>query len=111
MDGPLDVSRGASASEATFECSDADSPWASGVDVTAVSTHGRRLTDTPLPVHDPHRLLAFVEQQGDVFEVMQLGVGFEWHELGSLDAAVEFVIASGPALARGRLSGELSTRC
>ena len=82
-------------------------PTLQDVEITAVTGHGWRVSDDRLPQGDPLRLLAYVEQRGDRFEVMQLGSGFEWHEFDSMDAAVEFVLRTGPQVAQERLTGEL----
>ena len=86
----------------------ADHPVVEDLELTPVTAHGWRVTDGRLPLRDPHRLLAFVERRGDVFEVMQLGAGFEWHEFESLEAAIMFVCATGPRYARARSQGELA---
>lgn len=75
--------------------------------ITAVTGHGWRVSDGRLPQGDPLRLLAFVEQRDDRFEVMQLGSGFQWHEFDSMGAAVAFVLRTGPQVAQERLTGEL----
>ncbi len=98
----------ADAPEATYGFSDRDSPHAGQLGLTPVTAHGWRVVDDRLPARDPFRLLAFIERRGDLFEVMQLGAGFEWHEFESLDAAVAFVCETGSRLAQERMRGDLA---
>ena len=93
--------------EATFGFTGRDAPSLVDMQLTAVTSHGWRVSDARLPFGDPFRLLAFIERRGDVFEVMQLGAGFEWHEFGSMDSALAFVLVTGPRAAQERLHGEL----
>jgi hypothetical protein len=99
---------GPAAPEATFLFVGSDSPVPDDVDLAPVTSHGWRVTDRRLPVHDPLRLLGYIERRGDVFEVMQLGAGFEWNEFPSLVAAVEYLCRTGAGVARARLSGDLA---
>lgn len=94
--------------ESTYGFTGRDGPSVAEVRVTAVTAHGWRISDERLPKGDPFRVLAFVEHHGDVFEVMQLGAGFEWHEFESMDAAVAFVVETGSQIAQQRFRDELS---
>jgi hypothetical protein len=94
--------------EATSLFVGSDSPVPDGLELTPVTSHGWRVTDGRLPVHDPLRLLGYIERRGDVFDVMQLGAGFEWNEFPSLVAAVEYLCRTGVGVARARPSGDLA---
>lgn len=94
-------------SEAGSGCSASGPPGTGDLRLTAVSPLAWRVVDGRLAADDPLRLLAFIELRGDEFEVMQLGRRFEWHRFDTLSAAVAFVCATGPQVARERLTGDL----
>ncbi len=94
--------------EATFLFAGSDAPVSGDLQLTSVTSRGWRVTDGRLPVHDPLRLLGYIERRADVFEVMRFGAGFEWNEFPSLVAAVEFICRTGAGVARARLSGDLA---
>lgn len=56
--------------------------------VQPVSGTSWRVCDTRLPEDDVFRLLGFIENKGDRFEVMQLDHGFVWLSFDSLREAV-----------------------
>lgn len=96
------------APEATYGFTDLDAPRPSDVQLTPVTPHGWRVSDTRLPLRDPLRLLAYIERRDEVYEVMQLGRGFEWHEFSSLDDAFDFVLRTSARFAQARLQIEWS---
>lgn len=106
--GPIGV---IDAPEATYGFTDLDAPAPSDVQLARVTPHGWRVSDTRLPPRDPLRLLAFIELRDDVFEVMQLGRGFEWHVFPSLEEALEFVLRTAGRYAQARLQVEWGGAC
>ena len=104
----LGVSAAVASPEATYGFTRRDGPSVEDVQLTVVTAHGWRVSDGRLPLGDPLRLLAFVEERRGVFEVMQLGADFHWHEFESLEEALAFVIETCPRVAQERLSGELA---
>jgi hypothetical protein len=68
------------------------------VDVQTLSPAAWRVRDTRFSEHDARALIGFVERKGEVYEVMQLGSGFQWFRYPSLAQAVmHFRQANVPA--------------
>ena len=87
----------------------ADAPSLRDLRIDPVTTHGWRISDRRVPTGDPFGFLAFVEQRGGIFEVTHLGVGLEWHEFDSLDAAAAFVAETGARAARAHVTDRMTT--
>jgi hypothetical protein len=78
-----------------------EAPGAEDIDVQTLSPEAWRVKDVRFPEHDARALIGFIEKKDDVFEVMQLGDGFQWFTYGSLSDAVDhFVRVSPPASPR-----------
>ncbi|GAB3039402.1 hypothetical protein GCM10027052_19440 [Parafrigoribacterium mesophilum] len=76
-----------------------NAPEACNIDVQSLSPSAWRICDTRFSQHDDARaLIGFVEEKDGVFEVMQMGRGFEWFTYATLeDAIAHFVRVSPPA--------------
>lgn len=75
-----------------------EAPEAADIDVQALSSEAWRVRDLRFAEHDARALIGFIEKKEDVFEVMQLGGGFQWFTYPSLsDAIAHFVRVSPPA--------------
>lgn len=78
-------------------------PSIEDVGLERVTGHGWRVTDARLSMHDPFRVLGFIEYRAERFEVMQIGAGFEWHLFGTLQDAVAHIVRTAEGLAQQRL--------
>ena len=96
-----------SAPEATFGLTDRDGPGPEDLGLDQVTAHGWRVTDDRLPPRDPFRVLGFIEYRADLFEVMQIGGGFEWHTFATLQDALAHIVSTATELAQQRI-GALS---
>ncbi|MEO6505010.1 MAG: hypothetical protein ABIW36_02480 [Terrimesophilobacter sp.] len=75
-----------------------DTPKATEIDVRSLSTSAWRVRDTRFPEHDARALIGFIEEKGEVFEVMQMGRGFQWFTYRTLQEAIaHFVRVNPPA--------------
>lgn len=73
-------------------------PEATDIDVRSLSSSAWRIRDTRFPEHDARALIGFIEAKGEMFEVMQMGRGFQWFTYPTLqDAIAHFVRVSPPA--------------
>jgi len=71
---------------------------ATDIDVQSLSPSAWRVRDTRFPESDARALIGFIEEKGEVFEVMQMGSGFQWFTYHSLqDAIGHFGRANPPA--------------
>ena len=98
------------AGNATIPTALTTAPTSHDLHIDPVTTHGWRVSDRRVPPGAPFGFLAFIEQRGEVFEVIQLGVGLEWHEFDSLSKAMRFIAEIGSRAARQHLSGRTTTR-
>ena len=73
--------------------------------LTALTSHGWRVSDGRLPLDDPMRVLAFIEIRDGRIEVMQLGCGFRWDVFPTMREALEHVVRTTPAVTMERLGG------
>jgi hypothetical protein len=74
----------------TKEAPDAvtDAPRAEDIDVQPLSASAWRIRDNRFDQQDARALIGFIEKKADLFEVMQLGQGFQWFTYPSLDEAI-----------------------
>jgi hypothetical protein len=75
-----------------------DAPEAPDIDVQSLSSSAWRIRDTRFPEQDARALIGFIEEKGGVFEVMQMGRGFQWFTYRTMQEAVaHFVRVNPPA--------------
>lgn len=75
-----------------------DAPEAKNIDVQILSMSAWRIRDKRFPEHDARALIGFIEKKADLFEVMQLGQGFQWFSYPTLaEAIAHFARVSPPA--------------
>ena len=75
-----------------------ESPRAEDIVTQALSPSAWRVQDGRLPEHDASALIGFIEKKDDLYEVMQLGNGFQWFTYPSLaEAVAHFVRVSPPS--------------
>jgi hypothetical protein len=65
-----------------------DAPEAEDVEVQSLSSSAWRIRDTRFPEHDARALIGFIEHKGEMFEVMQMGRGFQWFTYSTLQEAI-----------------------
>jgi hypothetical protein len=72
-------------------------PVATDIEIQSLSPSAWRVRDTRFPESDARALIGFIEEKGEVFEVMQMGGGFQWFTYQSLqDAVAHFVHVDQP---------------
>jgi hypothetical protein len=75
-----------------------DTPEATDVDVQSLSPSAWRIRDSRFPEQDARALIGFIEKKGEIFEVMQMGRGFQWFSYRTMQEAIaHFVRVNPPA--------------
>jgi hypothetical protein len=75
-----------------------DAPQATDIDVQSLSPSAWRIRDVRFPEQDARALIGFIEAKGEVFEVMQMGRGFQWFTYRTMQEAIaHFVRVNPPA--------------
>jgi hypothetical protein len=75
-----------------------ETPKAEEIVTEALSPSAWRVRDARFPEHDASALIGFIERKADLYEVMQLGNGFQWFTYPSLaEAVAHFAHISPPS--------------